>query len=150
MRHRKTDYGTIILHWLFVGAFAIALVSGLRIATEAPERTWINLFDALLPRQSVWTAHMQAAVVLVAVALGYAIYMIRSGLGRRIQLDRIRLRGLFSRGQARVSAVNALLYWIFFATMVTLLVSGGLLYFGFYSGYDVAMLHWVGTWVILV
>ena len=29
------------------------------------------------------------------------------------------------------------------------LVSGGLLYFGLYSGYDVAMLHWVGTWVIL-
>ena len=33
--------------------------------------------------------------------------------------------------------------------MSVLLVSGGLLYFGFYSGYDVAMLHWVGTWVIL-
>jgi len=149
VRHRKTDYGTIILHWLFVAAFAVALFSGLRIATEAPGRTWINLFDAVLPRQSVWTAHMQAAVVLVAVALGYTIYMIRSGLGRRIQLDRVRLRGLFGRGQARLSAVNALLYWIFFVTMVTLLASGGLLYFGFYSGHDVAMLHWVGTWVIL-
>jgi hypothetical protein len=149
VRHRKTDYGTIILHWLFVAAFAIALFSGLRIATESPERTWINLFDFFLPRESAWTAHMQAAVVLVAVALGYTIYMIRSGLGRRVKLDKVRLRGLFSRGQARLSAVNALLYWIFFVTMVTLLVSGGLLYFGFYSGYDVAMLHWVGTWVIL-
>jgi len=149
VRHRKTDYGTIILHWIFVAAFAIALFSGLRIATEAPERTWINLFDALLPRQSVWLAHMQSAVVLVAAALGYTIYMVRSGLGRRIQLDRVRLRGLFGRGQARLSAVNALLYWIFFVTMVTLLVSGGLLYFGFYSGHDVAMLHWAGTWVIL-
>ena len=27
--------------------------------------------------------------------------------------------------------------------------AAALLYFGFYSGYDVAMLHWVGTWVIL-
>ncbi len=149
MRHRKTDYGTIILHWLFVAAFAIALFSGLRIATESPERTWINLFDAVLPRESAWTAHMQAAVVLVAVALGYTIYMMRSGLGRRVQLDKVRLRGLFGSGQARRAAVNALLYWIFFVTMVTLLVSGGLLYFGFYSGCDVAMLHWAGTWVIL-
>ncbi|MEO8317384.1 MAG: ethylbenzene dehydrogenase-related protein [Bradyrhizobium sp.] len=149
MRHRKTDYGTIILHWLFVAAFVIALFSGLRIATESPERTWINLFDAVLPQQRVWTAHMQAAVVLVAVALAYTVYMIRSGLGRRVQLDKVRLRGLFGRGQARLSAVNALLYWIFFVTMVTLLVSGGLLYFGFYSGYDVAMLHWAGTWIIL-
>ena len=149
MRHRKTDYGTIILHWLFVAAFGVALFSGLRIATESPDRTWINLFDVFLPRDSVWTAHMQAAVVLVALALAYTVYVIRSGLGRRIQLDRVRLHGLFGRGQSRLSAVNACLYWIFFVTMLALLVSGGLLYFGLYSGYDVAMLHWVGTWVIL-
>jgi hypothetical protein len=149
VRQRKTDYGTIILHWTFVAAFAVALVTGLRIATETPDRTWINWFDAVLPRDSVWVAHMQAAIVLVAVAIGYIVYMLRSGLGRRVQLDKVRLRGLFGRGQARLSAVIALMYWIFFVTMSGLLVSGGLLYFGFYSGYDVAMLHWVGTWVIL-
>jgi hypothetical protein len=149
VRQRKTDYGTIILHWTFVAAFVVALVTGLRIATETPDRTWINWFDAVLPRDSVWIAHMQAAIVLVAVAIGYIVYMLRSGLGRRVQLDRVRLRGLFRRGQTRLSAVIALMYWIFFITMSGLLVSGGLLYFGFYSGYDVAMLHWVGTWVIL-
>jgi len=149
VRQRKTDYGTIILHWTFVAAFAVALVTGLRIATETPDRTWINWFDAVLPRDSVWVAHMQAAIVLVAVAIGYVVYMLRSGLGRRVQIDRVRLRGLFGRGQARLSAVIALMYWIFFVTMSGLLVSGGALYFGFYSGYDVAMLHWVGTWVIL-
>ncbi len=132
-----------------MAAFAVALVTGLRIATETPDRTWINWFDAVLPRDSVWVAHMQAAVVLVAVAIGYVVYMLRSGLGRRVQLDKVRLRGLFGRGQARLSAVIALMYWIFFVTMFGLLVSGGALYFGFYSGYDVAMLHWVGTWVIL-
>ena len=133
-----------------MAAFAVALVTGLRIATETPDRTWINWFDAVLPRDSVWVAHMQAAVVLVAVAIGYIVYMVRSGLGRRVQLDKVRLRGLFvGRGQARLSAVIALMYWIFFVTMSGLLISGGLLYFGFYSGYDVAMLHWVGTWVIL-
>src|SRR6185369_6707748 len=149
VRQRKTDYGTIILHWTFVAAFAVALVTGLRIATESPDRTWLNWFDAVLPRGSAWVAHMQAAVVLVAVAIGYVVYMLRSGLGRRVQLDRVRLRGLFRRGQVRLSAMIALMYWIFFVTMSGLLISGGLLYFGFYSGYDVAMLHWVGTWVIL-
>ena len=73
MRQRKTDYGTIILHWTFVAAFSVALVTGLRIATETPDRTWINLFDIVLPRDSVWVAHMQAAVVLVAVAIGYIV-----------------------------------------------------------------------------
>ena len=149
MRQRKTDYGTIILHWTFVAAFAVALVTGLRIATESPDRTWLNWFDLVLPRGSAWVAHMQAAVVLVSVAIGYVVYMLRSGLGRRVQLDKVRVRGLFRPGQTRLSAVIALMYWIFFITMSGLLISGGLLYFGFYSGYDVAMLHWVGTWVIL-
>src|SRR6266481_3320061 len=59
MRRRQTDYGTIILHWLLVAAFGVAFVSGMRIATEAPERTWINWFDTFLP-QNVWVIHMQA------------------------------------------------------------------------------------------
>jgi hypothetical protein len=149
VRHRKTDYGTIILHWLLVAAFGIAFLSGLRIATEAPERTWINLFDTVLPRESVWVAHMQASVVLVAVSLAYAIYLVRSGLGRRVRLDKIRLRGLFGRRHARLGALNIVLYWVFFVAMLVLIASGGLLYFGFYAGHDVAMLHWYGTWVIL-
>ena len=148
MKHRKTDYGTIILHWSLVAAFGVAFVSGLRIATEAPGRAWINLFDAVLPRESVWVAHMQAAVALVTVSLAYTVYLARSGLGRRIRLDKIRLHGLFGRKHARLGAYNIVLYWIFFATMLALIASGGLLYFGFYAGHDVAMLHWYGTWVI--
>ena len=148
MRGRKTDYGTIILHWLLVGALGVAFFSGMRIATETPDRTWINLFDIVLPRESVWMAHMQAAVVLIAVSLAYAVYVVKSGLGRRVRLDSIRLRGLFGRKQARLGAWNVLLYWIFFVAMLALMVSGGLLYFGLYAGHDIATLHWCGTWVI--
>src|SRR6266446_1007448 len=148
MRKRKTDYGTIILHWLLVVAFGVAFVTGMRIASEAPERSWINSFDAVLP-QNVWVMHMQAAVVLVAVSLAYAIYIIRSGLGRRIRLDEVRLRGLVGRGQARRGAANIVLYWIFFVTMLALMTSGGLMYFGYFAGRDMATLHWYGTWVIL-
>jgi hypothetical protein len=148
VRDRKTDYGTVILHWLFVGGFGVAFFSGMRIATEAPDRAWINLFDAVLPRGGVWMAHMQAAVVLVAVSLAYAVYLMRSGLGRRVRLDKIRLRGLFGRKHARLGAYNIVLYWIFFVTMLALMASGGLLYFGLYAGHAVATLHWYGTWVI--
>ena len=55
MKQRKTDYGTIILHWLLVAAVGVAFVTGLRIATEAPDHLWINALDAVLPRASVWT-----------------------------------------------------------------------------------------------
>ena len=149
MKDRKTDYGTIILHWSLVGAFGVAFFSGMRIATETPDRTWINLFDVVLPRDGVWMAHMQAAVALVAISLAYVVYLVRSGLSRRVRLDTIRLRGLFGRKEVRLGAVNIALCWIFFITMLALMVSGGLLYFGLHAGYDAAALHWYATWVII-
>ncbi len=149
MRSRKTDYGTIILHWLLVGATLVALATGLRIATETPDREWINWFDGVLPRAHVWVPHMQAAVALVAVAVGHTVYLIRSGLSRRVTLDHSRLRGLLGRSQARLGSINVLLTWAFFLTMLMLIVSGGMLYFGILAGHAVAMLHWYGTWLVL-
>lgn len=149
MRRRRTDYGTIILHWLLVAAFGIALFTGLRIAAEAAERSWIRLFDVVLPSASVWMPHMQAAVVLVAVSLAYAIYLVRSGLTRRVALDKTRLRGLWGRKQTRLGAVSVVLTWAFFVAMLALIVSGGLLYFGVYAGRNAAVVHWYGTWLVL-
>ena len=148
MKQRKTDYGTIILHWLLVGAICVAFVTGLRIATEAPDHAWINALDAMLPSASVWTSHIEAAVVLVAVAIAYAIYLTLSGLDRRVQLDKVRLRGLLGSKQTRWGAISVMLTWIFFGTMVALIVSGGLLYFGVHAGYDIVMLHWYAAWVV--
>lgn len=149
MRRRKTDYGTIILHWVLVGTFGVALFSGLRIATEMPDHGWLNLFDAVLPRNSVWVSHMQAAVVLVAVSLAYTIYLIRSGLSRRVALDKSRLRGLLGRRQARLGSISVILTWGFFVTMLALIVSGSALYFGIYAGHAAVMLHWYATWLLL-
>src|SRR3954447_14685585 len=106
MRDRKTDYGTVILHWLFAACLGVAFVTGLRIATEAPDRQWINVLGAILPRANVWVPHMQAALALVALSFAYAIYLVRCGLVARVRLDRIRLRGLLGTGQTRLRALN--------------------------------------------
>ncbi len=148
MKPRRTDYGTIILHWLLVSAIGVAFFTGLRIATEAPDRDWINALDSILPRVHVWTWHIEAAMVLVAVSIAHAIYLIRSGLSRRVQLDKVRLRGLAGPKQVRLGSISAILTWIFFGSMVTLIVSGGLLYFGIFAGYNVLMLHWYAAWVV--
>jgi hypothetical protein len=148
VKPRKTDYGTIVLHWLLVGAVGVAFVSGLRIATEAPDRTWLNLFDVVLPRTNVWMAHVEAAVVLVAVAIAHAVYLLRSGLSRRVRLDEARLRGLFGPGQARLGAISVLLSWVFFIAIAALIVSGAMLWFGVLAGYEAATVHWYATWVI--
>ena len=147
-RNRRTDYGTVVLHWCLVAALAVAILSGLRIASEAPDRTWINALDVVLPRHIVWTAHMKAAVGLVAVAIAYSVYIVRAGLSRRIRFDRVRLAGLFGRHQARWGAINIALYWAFYLALLSQIVTGGLLYFD--QGNDIALkLHWLGLWIIL-
>ncbi len=148
MRRGRTDYGTVLLHAGLVAALSVAFLTGLRIATETPDRRWINLFDKVLPYQSVWTIHMQAAIVVVAVSLAYAVYIARSGLKRRIALDTIRMRGLFGRGAVQLGAFNILLYWVFFVVLSLLIVTGGLLYFGIAAGSSTNRLHWIATWIV--
>src|SRR5436305_10903923 len=108
-------------------ALLAAFVTGLRIATETPDRTWINQFDLLIPYQRVWTTHMLAAVLLVAVSIAYTVYLIQTGLTRRVQLDRVRLRALARGGQPRNGALNVVLYWLLFAAMGTLIATGALM-----------------------
>jgi hypothetical protein len=148
VKRRKTDYGTIVLHWLLVAAVSVAFLTGLRIASEAPDRDWINLFDALLPRASVWVSHMQAAVALVAVSIAYVGYLLRSGLSRRVRLDKVRLWGLAGRRHVRLGSLSVFLTWIFFATTSTLIVTGACLFFGVFASQDVVMLHWYAAWIV--
>jgi cytochrome b subunit of formate dehydrogenase len=150
VRIRRTDYGTIILHWLLACATIVALITGLRIATEAPDHAWLNKIDWMLPRAHVWTWHMPAAVVLVGVAVAYMIYVLRSGLSRRVAMDKIRLRGLFGRPQARKGSISIALHWLLFFTMLILIVSGGLLFFGVESGHLTMQIHWYATWIVPV
>ena len=147
-RIRKTDYGTVILHWLLVASVAVAVITGLRIATESPDHSWIGVLDLVLPKAAVWTGHIEAAVLLIAISLAYAVYMYRAGLGRRVRLDRVRLQGLLGRRIARWGAINVALYWLFYLAMLAQLVTGGLLYIGYSNGGTV-FIHWIGMWGIL-
>ena len=149
MKIRKTDYGTIILHWLLVAAISVAVFTGLRIATEGPYHLWVNELDAFLPRTYVWVPHMQSAVVQVAAMIAYAVYLARSGLSRRVQLDKNRLRGLLGKRTQRLGAFGAILMWTFFLSMVAMIVSGSLLYLGVFPYHYVRQVHWYGTWAIL-
>ena len=147
-RKRKTDYGTVLLHGCLVVALAIAVLTGLRIAAESPGRTWINAFDLILPRHLVWTAHMQVALALIAVALTYAIYLVLAGLSRRVRFDRVRLAGLFGCQQARWGAINVALYWVLYLALLCEMITGALLYLD-YGDSIATTLHWSGMWLII-
>jgi len=147
-RNRKTDYGTVFLHGGLVVALVAAVLTGLRIAAESPDHTWINNFDSILPRQWVWTTHMQAALLLVAVVLAYPVYVLLAGLKRRIRLDRVRLASLFGCHQAYWGAVNVALYWTLYLALICEVITGALLYFDYGNSLTIT-LHWSGMWFIL-
>jgi Ethylbenzene dehydrogenase/Prokaryotic cytochrome b561 len=145
---KKTDYGTVILHWALATSLAVAVVTGLRIATETPGRDWLNVFDFLLPKTAVWTEHLESAVVLTSISAAYIAYIWRARLWPRIRLDGVRLRGLFGRPYARWGTINIALYWLFFLTLLTQVVTGTLMYLGRADSVMVEM-HWFGMWFIL-
>ena len=46
---RKTDAGTIILHWVFVVTLFVSILTSLRIAMDSPQQAWLIAHDKYLP-----------------------------------------------------------------------------------------------------
>src|SRR5690606_41541761 len=78
---------------------------------------------------------MPAGVVLASVAVAYMIYISKSGLGRRVTIDKMRFKGLLGRRPARLGSISVMLHWVLFIAMAILIVTGGMLFFGVASGY---------------
>jgi cytochrome b subunit of formate dehydrogenase len=145
---RKTDFGTVLLHWTLVGLLLIALATGLRIALDGPhDLAWLHALDFLLPQTIVWTAHIPAGAALIALAISYALYISKGGLARRVRPDIARLKGIAGKASARYGALNILLYWMLFGALGVELVTGSMLYIG-YGGWA-AEWHYAATWVIV-
>lgn len=145
---RKTDLGTIVLHWLLVVLLLIAVGTGLRIAIGSSyDMSWLEKVGWLLPQKTVWTWHIPAGVLLFALSVSYAIYLYKANLFRRIQPDLARLSGIAGRRKARLGALNIILYWVFFLSIILELITGVMLYVG-HAGF-VTDLHLLGTWILI-
>lgn len=129
-RHPRTDIGTVMLHWLLVGALLTALLTGLRIANDDPRLAFLAVLGPVMPQGDVWPLHVTAGFLLIGIAAAYVAYMRRAGLAARIRLDRVRLAGLKGRARSRWGAVNVLLYWVLFTALILSVVSGVMLYGG--------------------
>jgi Ethylbenzene dehydrogenase/Prokaryotic cytochrome b561 len=147
VRTRKTDYGTILLHWVLVAALLVSAATGLRIAGDNPTLSWIRRFDSILPEGKIWWVHILSGVMLAAIAAAYAVYMRQAGLWRRVRPDRARLSSLRLAGAPRWGAINILLYWFFFVALLSQIATGAWMFIG-YGGFPVT-LHLVATFIVL-
>jgi cytochrome b561-like protein len=143
----KTDLGTIVLHWLLVGALFGAIATGLSLANEAPDHDWIAALDGIPPQSGIYAGHLRSALMLIVVAIAYPIYMWRAALVPRIRLDAVRLRGL-SDSRYCWATVNVVLNWVCYLTVLIAILTGGLLYFD-RGGPAVVEIHWLATWTII-
>lgn len=148
LRVLYTDYGTVVLHWIFALIVVVMILTGLRISVGATEQAWLLALDGLLPKTFVWTIHIPLAFVMTGVVIAYAYYVAAARLFNRIRVDRTRLSGLAKAGQPRRSAVNVLLYWLLFLTIALQILSGFALYLGY--GGIFTDIHRIATWIVIV
>jgi cytochrome b subunit of formate dehydrogenase len=146
-KKKRTDAGTVVLHGSLAVCLALSVLTGLRFAVDMPDTGYLDCISPYLPVAKIWIVHIVAGVALMGLAVAYMVYLRGAGLFRRIALDRARLAALKSPGPARWSAVNVLLYWVFFFSLVAQMVTGALLHRG--HGGAVVVLHLWATWAIL-
>jgi len=143
----RSDIGTILLHWTLVVAIVASLVTGLRLSTDAEHAWFSKLFEPVLPQGEIWTWHYLSAIFVLALIFSYAAYMSLARLKRRISSKKMIVLTLPASTKLRLSAVNVIAYWILFAAVLTLTVSGVVLYLG-HGGIWVTV-HYTSALVVL-
>src|SRR5689334_5432192 len=87
----RTDIGTILLHWSVTIAMLVSLFTGIRIAADWPTNSFSHWLSPILPQGEVWTWHFMAGLALFFCASAYLLYMLRSGLQRRVATKKLRV-----------------------------------------------------------
>src|SRR3954451_20169193 len=127
----RTDVGTLVLHWTTAIAFTVSLFTGIRIAADAlyaPVSKWLS---PVLPQGEIWTWHFLAGLTLFFCAATYFIYMRRSALSARNALKKSRVMVMPVAARMLYGGLNVLLHWAAYLIIVTMTVTGVILYFGF-------------------
>jgi cytochrome b subunit of formate dehydrogenase len=144
---RRTDFGTVLLHWLLIASLLVVVLTGLKLTAYMPGYDWLHALPFIIPAKMTWSMHMFCGAVAFCTMVAYVVYMSRSGLAKRIWPDRSRLLGIFGRRSAVLGAINVILYWLLFGLMAALMVTGLLMYIG--RGGMLVEVHRMATWGIL-
>src|SRR5262249_21074708 len=144
-RWPRTDHGTVALHAVLLFSFLVLLATGLRIASDDPDCSWLAVFDPVLPVEHLWYRHVVAGVGMIAALAGYAAYVARARLGARMRFDSTRVAAIWRGGTPRFSALNVAVMWTLIGALLVEIVSGAMLFWG--AGQVVVGVHLWATWL---
>jgi thiosulfate reductase cytochrome b subunit len=143
MRRRRSQLWVTLSHWVFVAAFVLCFLSGMRISwgsLRSPLGGSEGFVGALLhvvaPQGPMVWLHVTGAWIMVLAALVYALYMLGTGESRRIRLRPRRMVRSIARAVigeipatgAPLWSVCVIVYWAGFALVGLSFLSGLILY----------------------
>ena len=141
----RSDIATIILHWSMTIAMVLSLITGLRISADHEGAVIAKWFEPILLQGEIWSLHVYSALALTVCIVAYTLYMLRSGLKRRISLRKTVVFSVPVAPKLRWGATNVILHWVLFAAVTTMVVTGVFLFLG-YGGWLVTV-HYVAALV---
>ena len=146
LQRPRSDWTTVLLHWGLVAALVFSLSTGWRIAAQTNGGSLLQWIDALVLQGNVVRWHFWSASALIALVVGYLAFLWRMGLGGRIALRFASLRS--ADRQTRLQAINRLVFWVSFALLAGMGVTGVLLYFfpGALPSEALAAIHYYLAW----
>lgn len=139
----RSDYGTIVLHWALAIAIIVSLFTGLRLSADAEYSVFAKSLEPILPQGEIWTWHFVSALVVVAGIFAYSLYLSMGRLKRRVSVKKTVVLTLPASQRLRWAAVNVIFYWVLFAAVAALTVTGVLLYIG--HGGLVVDIHYISA-----
>lgn len=142
----RSDLGTILLHWTLAIAIVVSLLTGLRLSADAEHSVIAKAFEPILPQGEIWTWHFVAALFVLGGIFAYGTYMSMARLKRRISTKKTIVLTLPASAKLRWAAINVIAYWILFASVITLAVTGVLLYLG--HGGIVVDIHFISALIV--
>lgn len=127
----RADLPTALLHWLVALLVLTSLATGFRVGADMPQALWAQRVAALSLQGEVLYWHLISACLLAAAAAGYAAFLWRARLTRRVAVDARRLLALRSpTRRVRWRSLNILIYWLAFALVFAAAGTGLLMYAG--------------------
>lgn len=147
IRWHKSDWGTVVAHWLGVALVVFLTATGLKLLADEPDYRWLSGIAEYAPGGDPWYRHIVSGYAFAAVAVFYIAYIAKAGLSSRIVLDSARLKGLLHGGKPFWSSLNLIATWIFFFAALVCIITG----FFLSAGFDAELLFWhvVGFWIVV-
>lgn len=123
----RADLPTLLLHWGLVISLLVSVSTGWRIASLTDSSALMRWVDVLMLQGNVMRWHFFSAALLVALVIGYVVFLWRMALLGRLALRWSSLRS--ADRQTRWQAINKLIYWVALLLLLGAAVTGTQLYF---------------------